>query len=232
MDIVTLQSYGSNGYTSVIEQATREVIARLAPATNGYPKTLQVRMGVSFRHMHLCREDMDKLFGEGSELHPLKELYQKGYFAAQETVMVVGRRRCIPDVRVLGPLRPRSQVELSLTDAINIGLELEVAETGTDPASQPVLLVGPKGQVYLPGGAGGGAYIAKRHIHMNKAEADALGLKEGALVDAHTNGSRAITFHGILVRTRPEWRSEVHLDTDEANAAGLRTGDNLTLVVR
>lgn len=214
-----------------VQQVTREVVRRLAERRNGRPRTALVRMGISSRHMHLCREDLDKLFGEGYELKVFKDLYQPGYFAAQERVLVVGKRRCIDEVRILGPLRARSQVELSQTDAVSLGLELGVAENGQSPVSQPILLVGPKGQVALPGGAGGGAYIAQRHAHMNKGEADALGLKEGDLVDLRTDGERAVTFHGILVRLRPEWRSEVHLDTDEANAAGLRNGQMVTLVM-
>jgi len=215
-----------------IEQVTRQVLARLMTVDgNGRRKTLPVRLGVSVRHTHLCREDLDKLFGPGYELKVFKELYQKGYYAAQERVMVVGRRGCL-EVRVLGPLRPRSQVELSQTDAIAIGLELGIAETGTDPVSQPIMLVGPKGNVYLPGGKGGGAYIARRHIHMDPQEALAVGLKNGDLVDARSDGQRRITFHDVLVRTHPGWQAEVHLDTDEANAAGLHNGDTVTLILR
>jgi putative phosphotransacetylase len=218
-----------------VQKVAREVMRRLATQRdgqrNGRPGETQVRMGISSRHMHLCREDLDRLFGEGYELKIFKDLYQPGYYAAQERVLVVGKRRCLDEVRILGPLRPKSQVELSQTDAIMLGLELAVAETGTNPASQPILLVGPRGQVALPGGAGGGAYIAQRHVHMNKAEADALGIHEGDFVDMRTEGPRAVTFHCILVRIRPEWLSEVHLDTDEANAAGLRNGQMVTLVV-
>ena len=207
------------------------MLRRIALRTNGRPHETRVRLGISSRHLHLCREDLERLFGEGYQLKIFKELYQRGYYAAQEKVLVVGKRRCVDEVRVLGPLRPKSQVELSQTDAITLGLELQAAETGTNPVSQPILLVGPKGQVALPGGAGGGAIIARRHVHMNQAEADAVGIKEGDLVDLRVDGQRAITFHGILVRMKPEWRSEVHLDTDEANAAGLRNGQMVTLVV-
>lgn len=221
---------------SDLEQAVREVLARLGPngavkPGNGAPKVLQVRLGVSSRHMHLCREDVDKLFGEGYELKPFKDLYQKGYYAAQERVLVVGKRRCIEDVRVLGPLRKFSQVELSQTDAVSLGLKLNVAEHGGEPVSQPIILVGPKGQVYLPGGQGGGAYIARRHLHIDSIEGAALGIKNGDVIKARSTGERAITFHNVLVRTNPGWLAELHLDTDEANAAGLKTGDMLSLVL-
>jgi putative phosphotransacetylase len=225
-----------NGITleSELENTVREVLARLASDNgvkpkNGSPKVLEVRLGVSSRHMHLCREDVDKLFGKGYELKPFKDLYQKGYFAAQERVLVVGKRRCIEDVRVLGPLRKFSQVELSQTDAVSLGLQLNVAEHGGETVSQPIILVGPKGQVYLPGGEGGGAYIARRHLHLDSLEAAALGIKNGDTIKARSTGERAITFHNVLIRTNPGWSAEMHLDTDEANAAGLRTGDMLTL---
>jgi putative phosphotransacetylase len=232
VSMVTLQSESPDMMLKVIEAVTREALSRLGTKDgNGRQKEFQARLGISTRHMHLCREDLDKLFGEGYELKVFKELYQKGYFAAQEKVLVVGKRRCLEDVRVLGPLRLKSQVELSKTDAIALGLELGVAESGIDPVSQPIMLVGPKGMVYLPGGEGGGAYIARRHLHMDVKEATALGLKSGDFVDARTNGDRSITFHKILVRTFPNWQTEVHLDTDEGNAAGLRTGDMLTVIL-
>jgi putative phosphotransacetylase len=221
--------------TATVEQIAHQVMVRLGACSGDVreetkqPKEVPVRLGVSSRHMHLCREDLDKLFGEGYELKVFKELYQKGYFAAQEKVLVVGKRRCMEDVRVLGPLRAKSQVELSQTDAIMLGLQLGVAETGTDPVSQPIMLVGPKGTVYLPGGKGGGAYIARRHIHLDPKDAAAWGLKNGDLITAGSRGDRAITFHGFLVRTNPGWSAEIHLDTDEANAAGLKTGDTLML---
>jgi putative phosphotransacetylase len=228
--MVTLEEAVAVGAPNNIEAITRQVVARLM-ARDGRPREFQVVMGASSRHMHLCRADLDRLFGEGHELTPFKDLYQPGYFAAQERLLVVGKRRAIEDVRVLGPLRPKSQVELSQTDAISLGLTLAVAETGTDPASQPILLVGPKGQLYLPGGSEGGAYIARRHVHLDPADARRMGVKEGDLVDARSSGARSMTFHGVLVRTRPGWLAEVHFDTDEANAAGMRSGQTVTLVV-
>ncbi len=220
----------SDSYPIDIEQVTREVLRRLT-AKEGRVKEMKVPVGVSGRHVHLCREDLDILFGKGYELTVYKELYQPGYFAANERVMVVGRKGCIKNVRVLGPLRPKSQVELSQTNAIELGLDLALAETGTEPVSKPITLVGPKGQVHLPGGAGGGAFISRRHVHMNQAQADVLGLKAGDRVDVKVDGPRALTLHGVVVRIRPEWRYEVQLDTDESNAAGLKSGDMVTLIV-
>jgi putative phosphotransacetylase len=245
------------GAPANLDVLVREVLARLAVRSagvvavqgNGHPtlpieapavaaavggggaREITVPVGISNRHMHLCREDVDKLFGEGYELKPFKDLYQPGYYAAQERVLVVGKRRCVEDVRILGPLRPKSQVELSQTDAILVGLSLGVAESGTDPVSQPILLVGPKGQVLLPGGAGGGAYIARRHVHLDPADAAVLGVKEGDLVDCAIDGPRPTTYRGVLVRLKQGWLAEIHLDTDEANASGVRNGQMVRLVV-
>jgi len=221
-----------------LEAIVREVLGRMmvsappvATPVDGKKREMMVPLGVSNRHMHLCREHVDILFGEGYEMKVLKELYQPGYFAVQERVLVVGKRRCLEGVAILMPERPISQVELSQTDAISLGLKLGVAESGADPVSQQILLVGPKGQVVLPGGKGGGAYIARRHMHIGPADAAALGLKEGYLVDIVIDGDRPTTYHGVLIRIREGWRAEVHLDTDEANAAGLKNGDMVRLVV-
>ena len=151
-----------------LEQMTREVVRRLLEASNGHGVTqeiqrrnglleLQVPIGVSVRHVHLCPEHVRILFGEGYDLHIYNELYQKGYYAAKEQVMVVGRKRCIEKIRVLGPTRVYSQVELAQSDALVVGLKLPVATEGADPGTQPVTIVGPEGSINLTGGPGGGA---------------------------------------------------------------------------
>lgn len=192
---------------------------------------LETPIGVSVRHVHLCQEHVEILFGKGHDLAVYNELYQKGYYAAREQVMVVGRKRCIEKVRVLGPTRPYSQVELAQTDALVIGMKLPVATNGADPACQPITLVGPEGAVVLPGKGGGGAFIARRHIHLNDVTAEKLGVKSGDLLDLRINGPRPTTLHDILVRVKAGWFTEVHLDTDEGNAVGLRSGQTGTLIV-
>ncbi len=222
------------GLETIVREVLGRMIASAPPVVapvDGNKREMMVPVGVSNRHMHLCREHIDILFGEGYEMKILKELYQPGYFAVQERVLVVGKRRCLEGVAILMPERPISQVELAQTDAISLGLKLGVAESGADPVSQQVLLVGPKGQVVLPGGKGGGAYIARRHMHIGPAEAAGLGLKEGDLVDIVIDSNRPTTYHGVLIRIREGWLAEVHLDTDEANAAGLKNGDMVRLVV-
>jgi len=235
-----------NGTPFNLERISQEVMRRLADlqedtilpeldepvpvVKNGFLE-LETPIGVSVRHVHLCPEHVEILFGKGYDLSVYNELYQKGYYAAREQVMVVGRKRCIEKVRVLGPTRPYSQVELSQTDALVIGMKLPIATNGADPACQPITLVGPVGAVTLPGKGGGGAFIARRHIHLSDVTADKLGVKSGDLLDLRINGPRPTTLHDILVRVKAGWLTEVHLDTDEGNAVGLRSGQTGTLIV-
>jgi putative phosphotransacetylase len=227
----------------LLEQAGGlEVMRRLFEQAGGLEPALEPQLrydfmelpapiGVSVRHLHLCPAHITILFGKGYDLQILYELSQKGYYAAKEQVMVVGRKRCIENVRVLVPPRPYSQVELAQTDALSIGLELPIATDGNEPGTQPVTLVGPEGVVILPGGAGGGAFIARRHVHMNDEAAAELGVKTGDLLDMRVDGPRPTTLHGILVRVKAGWRTEVHVDTDEANACGIRNGQMGTLII-
>lgn len=243
MDITISQATSNNGASPVnIEGISKEVLRRLSeivaqaeagpqPVRRNAHLELQVPIGISVRHVHLCPEHVRILFGEGHDLNSFQELYQKGYYAAKEQVMVVGRKRAIETVRVLGPTRPFSQVELSQTDALVLGLKLPIATEGSDPACKPVTLVGPEGVVNLPGKGQGGAFVARRHMHMSDVTAAQLNLKEGDLLDMFIDGPRPTTLHGILVRIKKGWRNEVHLDTDEGNAVGIRTGQIGTLII-
>lgn len=232
----------SNQLTALVDQVSRLVVQRLAEVAGEDERPVEVRVctafaemkvpiGISVRHVHLCPEHVEILFGKGHNLVVYQDLYQKGYYAAKEQVMVVGRRRCMEGVRVLGPTRANSQVELSQTDALQIGLKLPIATEGTDPTTAPILLVGPEGTVALPGGSGGGAFVARRHMHMDAAVAAHYGIKNGDLLDLRIDGPRPTTLHGILVRTKVGWSTEVHLDTDEGNAAGIRSGQTGTLLI-
>lgn len=231
-----------NGAALNLDQISQAVMARLAqietaaddsaePVERNGRLELQVPIGISVRHLHLCDEHLAVLFGEGHTLSVNAELYQKGYFAAKEQVLVVGRRRGIEGVRVLGPTRPYSQVELAQTDALQIGLKLPIATEGSDPACQPITLVGPEGVVTLPGGGKGGAFIARRHVHMSDVAARRYGVKHGDMLDLFIDGARPTTLHGVLVRVKAGWRNEVHLDTDEGNAVGIRNGQTGTLII-
>ncbi len=243
MDVTIGQATSkTNGNSYSIDRISKEVLRRLSemmeqgeaepqPVRRDGHLELEVPIGISVRHVHLCPEHVAILFGEGHDLTSYQELYQKGYYAAKEHVMVVGRKRAIEAVRVLGPTRPFSQVELSQTDALALGLKLPIATDGSDPACQPVTLVGPEGVVNLPGKGNGGAFIARRHMHMSDVTAAQLGIKDRDLLDLHIDGPRPTTLHGILVRIKAGWRNEVHLDTDEGNAVGIRTGQLGTLLI-
>lgn len=231
-----------NGATLNLDQISQAVMARLAqievagedtpePIERNGRLELTVPIGISVRHLHLSDEHLAILFGEGHSLTVFNELYQTGYFAAKEQVMVVGRRRAIETVRVLGPTRPFSQVELAQTEALQLGLKLPIATDGSDPACKPITLMGPEGVVTLPGGGKGGAFIARRHVHMSDIAARHYGVKNGDLLDLFIDGARPTTLHGVLVRVKAGWRNEVHLDTDEGNAVGIRNGQTGTLVI-
>ncbi len=231
-----------NGAALNLDQISQAVMARLAqievagedspePIERNGRLELTVPIGISVRHLHLCDEHVAILFGEGHSLTVYNELYQKGYYAAKEQVMVVGKRRCIETVRVLGPTRPYSQVELAQTEALQLGLKLPVATEGADPACKPITLVGPQGVVTLPGGGKGGAFVARRHVHMSDVAARRYGVKNGDLLDLFIDGARPTTLHGVLVRVKAGWRNEIHLDTDEGNAVGIRNGQTGTLII-
>lgn len=171
---------------------------------------------------------MDKLFGPGSELTFVKALTQPGQFSAEEKVTLVGPKREIKNVRVLGPLRSQTQVEISRTDAFTLGIEPPVRDSGDLANSAPLKIVGPKGEVELKEGA----IIAKRHIHMTPADAERLGLKDKQLVSVRVKeGERALTFDEVLVRVSEKFALDFHVDTDEANAAGLKNGQLVEIIL-
>lgn len=223
-----------------VEQMAQEVLRRLRERPNGAapkpepglrPKEVKVPIGVSVRHVHLCPEHVEALFGKGHSLQVYHELYQKGYYAAREQVMVVGHKRCLEKVRVLGPPRRASQVELAHSEAVAIGLKLPVATTGTEPQTHAVTLVGPEGIITLPGGQGGGAFLARRHIHLSDKTAAEWGVQAGDTLRLRIDGPRAVEFDDILVRVKAGWLAEVHLDTDEGNACLVRTGQLGTIIL-
>lgn len=195
---------------------------------NGYRLQLdpyRVPVGVSAPHVHLCPEHLERLFGPGYELTPIREL-QPGQYAAKEHVMVVGPKGVLPNVRVLGPLRDKTQVEISRTNAYVLGLDPPVRDSGDLSGSPGAVLVGPRGAVVLDEGV----ILAWRHIHMSPQHAERLGLKDRDVVKARTGGQRRVIFDRVLVRVSPSFRLEFHIDTDEANAAGLQNGDFVYIV--
>ena len=177
-----------------------------------------VPIGVSNRHIHLTREHVEVLFGKGYQLTKLKDLSQPGQYACKEQLTIVGpSMRAIEGVRVLGPERKKSQVEISRTDSYVLKVKPPVRESGDLAGSAPITIIGPKGIVTLSEGC----IIANRHIHMSESEGSAFGLKDGDYVDVELNGERRSLFYDVQVRVHKDFRLEMHIDTDDANAAGV-----------
>ncbi|AEX84803.1 phosphate propanoyltransferase [Marinitoga sp. 1135] len=184
-------------------------------------------VGVSNRHVHLSKEDLEILFGEGYELHPIKDLKQPGQYAAEEVVTLEGPKGKIERVRVLGPVRKETQVEISQTDAFKLGVTAPVRDSGDLDGTPGIKLIGPKGSVEIKKGL----ILAKRHIHMLPEDAEKYGVKDKDLVYVIVDkGDRKLIFGDVLVRVSPKYALEFHVDTDEANAALLKTGDEVKIV--
>ena len=185
-----------------------------------------VPVGVSARHIHLTQTDVETLFGEGYQLTKKKEL-MGGQFASNETVTIVGLKlRAIENVRILGPVRKASQIEISATDALKLGVKAPVRESGDIKGSAPMAVVGPKGVIYLKEGC----IIAKRHIHMSPQDAKMAGVTNGQIVSVRSNNERGSIFDQVTVRVDPSYTLEMHIDTDEANAASIKTGDSVAIL--
>ncbi|MDR2689179.1 MAG: phosphate propanoyltransferase [Azoarcus sp.] len=186
----------------------------------------KVPVGISNKHLHLSRQDLAALFGEGHELTPYKELVQPGQYAAQEQVDLVGPKGAFKNIRIIGPTRPETQVEISKTDARALGIEAPVRESGKLTGTPGIKLVGPKGEVELPAGV----IVALRHIHLSPAQAKEAGVADKDLVDVKAHGTRPLIFEDVLIRSGDAHYREFHVDTDEANAAGLANSDEVEII--
>lgn len=186
-----------------------------------------LRVSISARHCHLTDEHVEILFGRGSVLEPDKDLYQDGFYAAKQTVMVVGpRRRMLPNVRVLGPTRPFSQVELALTDSISLGIDAPIRHSGKIDQTPGCVLVGPAGTVQLDRGV----IRAARHVHMNTHDAEYYGVDNGDMMQLKVvSPDCSVTFEDVLVRADETSKLEVHIDTDEGNACNLDAATTIIL---
>ncbi len=205
----------------MVKRALLEIKGEQKPSTDG-----AIPIGVSNRHIHLSKSDLETLFGEGYELTPIKELSQPGQYACKEQLTIIGpSMRPIENVRVLGPVRKSSQVEISATDSYVLKVKPPVRESGNIKDSAPIRIVGPKGVVEL----NEGCIIANRHIHMSPAEAEVFGLRDGDYVDIDVNGKRRTRWFDVQVRVHKDFRLEMHVDTDDANAAGIGNGFTVTI---
>jgi len=216
---------------ATIERIVRQIVLQQPlSAGNGQEgrQKPELVISISARHVHLTDEHVEILFGAGHTLTAMKPLYQDGFFAAEETVMVVGpRRRMLPTVRILGPTRKASQVELAFTDSISLGIEAPVRHSGHISGSPGCVLVGPKGVVELKEGV----IRAARHMHINVRDAELLGVKDGESMRLRVESAPCTTvFEDILVRADEKSKLEVHLDTDEGNACFLDAATRVQLL--
>jgi acetate kinase len=188
---------------------------------------VQIPVAISARHVHLTAQVIETLFCDKYRLHVHSGLVQPGEFAAEETVTLVGPQGRIPHVRIVGPPRAVNQVELSRTDALTLGINAPVRESGDLAGTAGILIEGPRGSVQLDSGV----ICALRHVHMSPADAAVLGYKDQDRIElAVESDERRMLFRDVVVRVSPNYRLELHLDTDEGNAAGLHSGDSVILI--
>lgn len=210
-----------------VESIVREVLLKHLPGAAAKQKPNPLVVNISARHVHLSQEHVEVLFGKGAQLEVHKSLYQDGFFAAKQTVMVVGpRKRMLPDVRVLGPVRP-TQVELAFTDAISLGIDAPVRISGDHRDTPGCVLVGPKGVVELQSGV----IRAMRHVHMGPADLEYFGVQKGDKMHLRIESPGCTTvLEDLVVRFDPPSKLEVHLDTDEGNAIHLEAATKVELI--
>jgi propanediol utilization protein len=207
----------------VIERLVRDTLLRRVtgngkPAANGKPGIPRLVVNISARHCHVTQGDLERLFGKGHQLTVHKPLYQDGFFAAAETVTIIGpRHRMIPNLRILGPCRDHSQVELAFTDAISLGLDVPVRKSGDHRDSPGCYLLGPAGMIELPRGV----IRHERHVHIGPADAADYCVRDGDRLKLRVQGTCSMVLEDLLVRLAPASKLEVHLDTDEGNACDL-----------
>ncbi|OXM84751.1 phosphate propanoyltransferase [Paenibacillus rigui] len=186
----------------------------------------QVPIGVSARHIHLSVEHIEQLFGKGYELQVMKELSQPGQFAAAETVAVIGPKGKFDKVRILGPARGKTQLEVSRTDAFTLGLNPPVRESGHIEGTPGCTLEGPAGKIELTQGV----IVAARHIHFHTEDAAKWGIADKQMLTVKVEGERSLVFEQVVARVSDQYALDMHIDTDEANAAGVKTGDTAIIL--
>lgn len=209
-----------------IMQIVDDVIAELLPKKHAALRHNEIPIGISARHIHLKQEHVEHLFGKGATLTVQKWLTQSGQFAANETLQVVGPKGNVTNVRVLGPARTLTQVEISHTDAVALGIQPPLRESGEIQGSASCTLVGPKGSLVLQEGV----IIAQAHIHMSPTDAQHFGIQNGQYVSVRVRSPRPITFEQVKIRVADHYQLEMHIDTDEANAGLIQQGVTGTLI--
>lgn len=204
------------------KKISEEIVSRMERSKTDIP------IGVSNRHVHLKQEDWDLLFGKGVQPRKFRSVKQPGFWACYETVDIEGPKGLVKNVRLIAPHRPNTQIEISKTDAGILGLKPPVRDSGALEGSCPVRVIGPKATIEIKRGL----IIARRHIHFHPLEAKAMGVKDGEIVRvrAGQDGIRELVFEQVLVRVSDKFSLELHLDSDEANAAWVKSGDKVNIV--
>ena len=215
------------------EQEIAAIVARVVAEQLGKGGCYQaenedalIPVGISNRHIHLSQEDFETLFGAGATMTHFKDLSQPGQFACKEVMTIVGPGGAIERVRLLGPARKQTQVEVSVADCFKLGIKAPLRDPGDLAGSAPITIVGPKGSVNIPEGC----IIALKHIHMHTDDAARSGLKDRDHVNVQTCGERNLMFQEVLIRVSDKFKLEMHVDMDEANAASLSNGDKVRIV--
>lgn len=178
---------------------------------------MKIPIEVSARHIHLSQEDLEVLFGAGYSLKKLRELSQEGEFAAEEKINIEFNNKTISDVRIIGPTRKKSQLEISKTDCFILGINAPVRLSGDLEGTPGIFLIGPSGSLKIEEGV----IVAKRHLHCNSEEAEKIGVKNNDLVSVKIEGERSLIFNEVVVRVGKNFSLAMHIDTDEANASGI-----------
>ncbi len=186
----------------------------------------KVPIGLSNKHIHVSQADLETLFGKGYQLTPMKDLSQPGQYAAEEKVDVVGPKGTLKGIRILGPVRPETQLEVSIGDGFCLGIKAPLRNSGDIADTPGVKLIGPAGEVEISKGA----IVAARHIHMSTEEGATYGLKDKDVVCVKLDGPRGLTFDNVLVRVHPDFKLDMHLDVEEGNAAGAKNGQIATII--
>ena len=191
-----------------VQEASKENVASTAAG---------VPVGISNRHIHLSQADLDQLFGAGYQLTPMKELSQPGQFACKETVTICGPKGAIEKVRVLGPVKKETQIEIVAGDCFKLGVKAPAKLSGDLAGTPGITVVGPRGSVQTAQGL----IVAQRHIHMAPADAQAYGVQDGQIVKIRVSGLRGGIYDNVAIRVTTSSKLECHLDTEEANAMGV-----------
>lgn len=211
---------------SIITEQVMRQVRQTANSVQRVQEGNKIPLGISNRHVHISAKDLAVLFGPNAKLTKLRELSQPGQYVSEQVVTLVGPTGVIEKVRILEPLRRKTQVEISVSDCFRLGIRAPIRDSGDLADSAPITVVGPVGSVTLVEGC----IIAARHIHMHPDDARKFEVRDGDRINVKSSGPRGIVFTEVLVRVNPDFQLEMHLDVDEANAASLNNGDLLEVL--